>query len=485
MSLARTAMHGAMWTVGTSVTARAVGLIGTLVITRFLDPEVFGEVTAAVSLVMSGSLLSGFGLGNYYIVKGRDPEVGFHVTTYGLLLACMSLGLVWLLDEPLGAWVGVPGITQYVPGLIGAWVLRRIASTPQKVLAREMRFRRLSIARALGEIGYAISAVILAALGFGGDAIVLGNLLQAAIDAIIVITGVSWRSWLEPHRLRWERTKDMFRFGLPLGANAFLFYGAQSWDRWIYAYFFGPSLMGMYQLGYRLAEIPAAQVGDQISDVLLPSMARLDPSARARAVTRSTALLGLVIFPMAVGLGVVAEPLVVLLLNEQWHGVAPFVTVLSAISLFQPISSTLGSYLISYSQTRALMVLEVLKVAALVAGMAAFSLCGPLWICAGVLAAYALHALLSAWLGVRRHDISARDLATAFVRPLLACLPMVTAVLAVRHGLRAAGLELPIVSLVLEIAVGAAVYVPSAFALAPAIARDFLDLLRKALSRGS
>jgi lipopolysaccharide exporter len=182
---------------------------------------------------------------------------------------------------------------------------------------------------------------------------------------------------------------------------------------------------------------------------------------------------------------VVAQPLVVLLLNETWHGVAPFVTILSAISLFQPISSTLGSYLISYSETRALMALEVLKVAALAAGMAAFSFQGPLWICAGVLAAYALHALLSAWLGVRRHGISARDLAMAFVRPLLACLPMVAAVLALRYGLRAAGVERPIVSLVLEIAVGVAVYVPSAFALAPAITRDFLDLLRKALSRGS
>jgi lipopolysaccharide exporter len=402
-----------------------------------------------------------------------------------VLLGTLGLGLVWLLDEPLSEWVGVPGIAQYVPGLIAAWALRRIGSLPQKVLARELRFGRISIARATGEITYVVSAVGLAAAGFGGDSVVIGNILQAAVDTLIVITGVSWRAWLQPYRLRWDRTRDMLRFGLPLGANAFLFYGAQSWDRWIYAYFFGPTLMGLYQLGYRLAEVPAAQIGDQISDVLLPSMARLDPATRARAVIRSTALLGLVIFPMTAGLAVVAEPLVLLLLNDEWHGVAPFVTVLSAMSLFQPISSTLSSYLISYSETRALVVMEVGKVVAMCAGMAAFAPLGPLWICAGVVLAFALHALLSAWMCVRRHDLPARDLAVAFVQPLLACLPMIAAVLAVRWGLRAAGIDRPVVSLVFEVLTGMAVYVPSALMLAPAIARDFLDLLKKALARPS
>ena len=484
MSLARRAMHGAMWTVGTSMTARIVGLVGTLVITRFLAPDVIAEVSAASILVISGSMLSNFGLGNYYIVKGGDPDVGFHMTTYSTILGALALGLVWVLNEPLSAWIGVPGIAQYVPGLIAAWALRRIGSLPQKVLAREMRFGRLSMARATGEITYVVSAVGLAAAGFGGDAVVIGNVLQAAVDALIVMAGVSWRSWLQPHRLRWERTRDMFRFGIPLGLNAFLIHGSQSWDRWVYTYFFGPSLMGLYQLGHRLAELPAAQIGEQIGDVLLPSMARLEATSRARAVIRSTALLSLVVFPMALGLAAIAEPLVLLLLNQQWHGVAPFVTILSAMSIFHPLSSTLSSYLISYSQTRPLLIMEIVMVAAMGAGMAAFSRLGPLWICAGVLVGFALHALLAAWLCVGRYGVSARGLVAAFVRPLLACLPMIAAVLAVRDGLRAAGMQ-PAASLVLEILAGVAVYVPSALVLAPAIARDFLDLLRRALSRAS
>jgi lipopolysaccharide exporter len=472
-----------MWTVGTGMGARVVGLIGTLVITRFLSPDMVGEVTAAWTLIMSATLLTGFGLGNYYIVKGGGPEIGFHMTVYSLALGSVGLGLLWLLDEPLSASLGMPSVAQYIPGLIVAGILRRISALPQRVLVHELRFRRLSMARAAGEITYVASSVGLAAAGLGGDAIVIGNILQAAVEGLLVVTAVSWRSWLQPCRLQWERTKDMFHFGLPLGANAFLSFGSQNWDRLIYGRFFGSERMGLYQLGYRLAEIPAAQIGDQINDVLLPSMAKLEPEARARALIRSTALLGLVIFPLALGLAVVAEPLVLLLFNDEWHGVGQFVAILSGISIFQPMSSTLGSFLISYSQTRAVMIIEVFKLGALVVGMAAFAPLGPLWVCAGVVTSYAVHALLCAWLCVRRYDIPAGAMTVAFLRPLLACVPMVLAVLAVRHGLRAAGMDRPVVSLVFEILAGIAVYLPAAFAIAPAIARDFLDLIKKALRR--
>lgn len=484
MSLARKAVRGAMWTVGASMSARLVGLVGTMVITRYLAPDVVAEVTAASIMVMSGSLISNLGLGNYYIVKGGDPEVGFHMTAYSLLLAFLSLGAVWLLDEPLSALFGVPGMVQYVPGLIGAWVMRRIGALPQKVLARDLRFGRISMSRALGEITYVVTSVGLAAAGWGGHAIVIGNILQAAVDMVITTSGVSWRTWLKPYRLRWERTKDMLRFGLPLGLNAFLGYGSGNWDRPIYVSFFGPTLMGLYQYGYRLAEIPAAQLGEQISDVLLPSMSKLDHQARNRALVRSTALLSLVIFPLSLGLAAVAQPLVEVILDDQWHGVGPFVTVLSAVSLFQPLGSTLGAYLIAHSRTFLLLMMEVIRLLALFAGMWLFARLGPLWICLGVGTAFAVHSLVTAIVCVSLFGVSGRGLFWAFTRPLLACLPMVAAVLAVRQGLHAAGIDSPLLFLIAEIATGALVYVPSAFLIARPIARDFLDLIRKALRRG-
>lgn len=484
MSLARKTVHGAMWTIGTSIGARAVGLVGTVIITYFLTPEVVAEVNAAAILVMSASLLSNFGLGNYYIVKGGDaPDVGFHMTAWSMLLGCVGLALVWALGDQMSAWFGLPDMAQYVPGMIAAALFRRIGSHPAKVLVRQMRFGRVGISSAVGEVTFVLISVGLAAYGWGGHALVIGNIFQSGAEALLLITGVSWRTWLAPHRLSWARTRDMFRFGVPLGINGFISFVSQNWDRMIYAYFFGGARMGLYHYAYRLAEIPASQLGEHIGNVLLPSMSQLEPRARPRALIRSTALLGLILFPATLGLATVAESLVTAVFDEQWHGIAPLVTLLSVISVFQPVGYTLGSYLISLGRTRTLMLLELAKVIALVAGMALFSLLGPLWICAGVGASFAVHAVAGAWLCVRRYQVSARGFFWAFTQPLLACMPMVAAVLAVRYTLRAAGIHTPAVLLAVEVVTGALVYVPAALLIAPGISRDFLKLVKKALSR--
>ena len=101
--------------------------------------------------------------------------------------------------------------------------------------------------------------------------------------------------------------------------------------------------MGVYNMAFNLADIPAVQVGEQIALVLLPSMAELPRDRRAAALERSTALLSLVLFPLAVGLGLVAHALIAVILPaNQWQEVAPLLTVLACISVFRPITWVLS-----------------------------------------------------------------------------------------------------------------------------------------------
>ena len=74
---------------------------------------------------------------------------------------------------------------------------------------------------------------------------------------------------------------------------------------------------------------------------------------RPAALERSSALLSLIIFPLAVGLGLVAYPLIDLLLpDNKWQEVAPLLTVLSCLSVFRPITWVMSAYLEAESKTR-------------------------------------------------------------------------------------------------------------------------------------
>jgi lipopolysaccharide exporter len=107
---------------------------------------------------------------------------------------------------------------------------------------------------------------------------------------------------------------------------------------------------------------------------------------------------------------------------------------------------------------------------------------GPLWACLGSGTTYALALVASAVLTARYEGISAWAYLSGVARPLLACVPMFAAVQLLRISLGGGSMS-GVALLAAEVALGVAVYVPSAFLLAAPATRDLLDVTRQALRR--
>ncbi|NVB82200.1 MAG: oligosaccharide flippase family protein [Kofleriaceae bacterium] len=487
MSLARKAARGAIWTILSSMGARAIGVAGTLVMTRFLHPHQIGEVSDAVVIGMTANWATIWGFGQYTVVKGRGPdaaEVTWHATVAYMALGALSLGLVALLGGKLAPFFDAPRAAAYVPFVALALFIRRIGAIPERVLQRQMKFRAPGMALFAGELVYTLTALLLAALGHGGWSIVIANIVQSCVVVLILIRASGIASWATPTPLKWSRFADMLRYGVPLGIQGLAHGASRYWDNLTISHYFGPGPTGAYNMAYNLADIPAVQVGEQIALVLMPSMAELPPERRPRALERSTALLSLVIFPLAVGLGLVAYPLIALILPaNEWQLVAPLLVVLACLSVFRPIVWVLSAYMEAESKTNRLMILEVAKLALLVIGIIALQQFGIRVASGAVGASFGITAIAGVVL-VMREGTSPRRLLAGFLQPIAACAVMAAAALGVREGLVAAGLTHPAIILVAMIVAGAAAYVVAALIICRETSRDMIDLVKKAMSRG-
>ena len=484
MSLTRDTVRGSAWIMATSIGARVVGVVGTLVLTRFLDPSAYGEVQAAVVVVTTGSQLSTLGLGQYLIANPKEgPEAAFHATTFHLVLGALTLAIVGLLRVPLGHLVGAPGMTAFLPGLLLSVFMDRIGFMPERMLVRDMKFRTLGMARTASEIVYSGLSIALAAAGWGGQAIVFGNIGRSLVRMVLMASAAGLSSWLTPCRITWEKTRQIFAFGLPLSVGASAGFAARRWDNLVISALFGPSVLGAYNLAYNLADIPAVQVGEQMTDVLLPSFARLDPGRRVAALVRTIGLISLLMTPLAVGLGTISETLVRALFDGRWVGVAPMLTLLAVLSATRPLGGIVWSYLQARNQPRLVMMLEGMKLALLLGVMLTLGRFGPLWACTAVGVAFLAHTLASMLVVDREEHLPIRQILTLIARPVLACVPMVLAVLGVRAGMHRIGLNNAQLGVVVECVVGALAYVPSALLCTPKVSRDFLELLRDTMGR--
>jgi lipopolysaccharide exporter len=340
----------------------------------------------------------------------------------------------------------------------------------------------VSATRSVGDVVMTVVSVLLAALGWGGAAIVAGNAVRALVKFVIFLAVVNRREWLEPCRVTRVQVRALLGFGVPLAIGAVFAFASRRWDNLLVSRFFGPGPAGMYNLAYNLADVPAIQVGEQVGDVLLPSFARLDPERRPAALLRSLTLLGLIVFPLAVGLGVIAPTLIETLLDPRWHPVAPMLLVLSALSITRPIGWTITTYLQARLLTRRILWLEAFKFGLLVVAMLTLGRLSPLWACLAVGVAFGLHTIASLWVVARLDDVRMWSMLTAMAAPLAACLPMALAVIGIRRVIAGAGIPKP-VELIVEVLVGGLVYVVFAFTVARAPAKDLLERLLEAIRR--
>jgi PST family polysaccharide transporter len=480
-SVSKRAIRGAAWTLPSTLLSRAVGLVGTILIARYLVPAEYGEVSAAAIVTTSAHSLTTLGLGIFLVTRPKAARAEwFHASTFYLATGAAVFVLVWLLARPLGEWFDVVDLPRFLPLLLASVALDRIAYVPERVLIRDLRFRWLSLSRAAGELAYTGVSLGLAMAGVGAMSIVWGNLARSAVRAVAIVARVGWRDWLEPHRLRLEPIVQIVKYGSNVGITNAANFAMRRWDNLIVSRFYGPAAMGTYNYAYNLADVPGVTIGEQLTEVVFAALPHVERENRAAAALRALRIVSLVMLPLALGLGAVGPTVATAFFDARWAGVGEMLALLSIISAARPIAGTQQSYLYACERPGIVLVVNWLGFVGMVASMAVVGRAGIGWTCAAVGIAHILPVLAGMW-AIRSLDgTPISELARPIVGPLLVTAAMVLAVVAVRPALGG----WPIVPRLLgEIAVGAVVYLAGAFLTLRSTVDEVLTLARSALHR--
>jgi O-antigen/teichoic acid export membrane protein len=483
VSLTRKAASGAFWSIGIGLAARVFGLVGTIVITHHLAPDVLGEVAAASLLAFSASAFSAWGFNQYVVVKADQHHDGlFHATVLHVLLGLVALTLVVLLAEPFARLVNAPNLGQYLPGMALVVALKRLASIPDKLLLRDMRFKYIAVSTGAGELIYVALAVgLVIGTSLGGHAIIVANIVQALVVLGLEVAATGLR-WLAPKPWSWERVREILRFGAPIGIESALHEAGRSWDKLYFSHLFGPHDTGMYSLAYNLSDLPATYVGEHVASVLFPTMVQIEPERRNQVFAEACGLLAMVAMPMGVGLASVSDTLVKLVLSPAWQGVAGFLVALSAIAIFRPLNAALGSLLIATERNWLLLSLEVLRIAVLFTGMWYLARHGENWAAAAVGLAMGMQFAFTLVV-LARQGFPVAKLLAELRGPALAAALIALTVPALDANFEVIAKVPLAVQLAIEVAVGGLVYVAGLALFARTTLRRFIEIVSRQLRR--
>jgi PST family polysaccharide transporter len=314
--------------------------------------------------------------------------------------------------------------------------------------------------------------------------VVFGAVVKSTVTSALFLWAAPRREWLVRARLRAADLRDLLGYGLPIMVAIITDNATRRWDNLVVSRLFGAGVVGTYNYAYSLADTPISNVAEHIGEVLMPSFSRLAPEQRERAAVRSASLMGLIVSPLGVGLGAVAPTLVAALFNARWGAYMPaMLGILSTMFVFRPMTWSVTAYVQAVQRTRIIMVASMVRAVAVLALVAGLGYAGgPSWACVGAGLGFMLDCVVMIGLAGRVTALPAGAYLRGALRPLLPCVPMFLAVLGVQRALATAGAP-PIASLVVQIAVGAAVYIAGAFVLVRPLVDELLRLAREALGR--
>jgi PST family polysaccharide transporter len=467
----------------TSVGSRAVGLLGTLLLARYLAPHEYGVVMAAAIAATTASSVTTCGVGIYLVANAEVSRAEvFHASCWFLVTGLVALIATMMLGGPLGHWSGAPGLVDFLPVLVLATLLERILYVPERILVRNLRFGWLSLARAMGELIFTAVSVTFAVHGGGAMAIAWGSLARSAFRFVAIVPAVHIREWLEPHRLHLATFLRIVAYGMNVSVASIAAFGMRRWDALLVSRYFGAGFMGAYNYAYNLADTPATAVGDQLGDIIGASFPHVDQRRRAEALVRSCTMVSMIMFPLSIGLAAIAPTVVDTFFDPRWSSVGVMLMCLSALSIARPLGSILVAYFYASGRPGAVLRLEWGSMIGIVATISTIGRVGINWACVCVGIVFVLRTLAGMWMVRRQDGVLVSEFLLPMARPLAACIAMAAGVSAARLAL--GGLTPPI-RLLVEIALGATIYIGAALLVARSSCDELLRAVRSAFRTSS
>ena len=151
----------------------------------------------------------------------------------------------------------------------------------------------------------------------------------------------SYAMWPRRPRLTFSSSSfgRLFTFAKWIQGTRVLMFIGLNLDNFIVGKFLGASALGIYQVAFRLGELPVSTLGRAAARVTLPLLASLRSNRQllrtelgriAGAVTGVTTAFALII-------AVAANPIVRILLGEKWLSAVPVLRVLAVAMVFRGI----------------------------------------------------------------------------------------------------------------------------------------------------
>lgn len=353
-SLSRRVVRSGFWVFALRITDRVFYLTRLIILARILSPHDFGLLGIAMLAMLTLENFSQTGFQAALIQKKENIENYLNSAwTIGILRGVVLFSILYFIAPYVAAFFNVPPAKSIIQVISLSILLQAFTNIGVVYFQKELEFNKQFIYQLSGTLVDFIVAVSAAFILRSVWALVFGLLAGNAARFIASYLIHPYRPHLS---FNLGKAKELFGFGKwVLGSSILIFLITQGDDAFV-GKLLGATMLGFYQMAYRISSMPATEITHVISQVTFPAYSKLQdniPKLR-EAYLKVLQLTAFLSFPIAGLIFIFAPDFTTIFLGEKWMPMVPAMQVLCFFGVTRSISATMGPILYSMDRPKIL-----------------------------------------------------------------------------------------------------------------------------------
>jgi len=353
-SLKNQVLNGLAWRGTSDVLQQILQIVFTIVLARLLTKGDFGLVAMALLVNRFVKSVTNVSFGtaviqSQTITNGQISAVFFIQLTINVFLTI----LVYLGSDFASDFFNEPELVDVIK-VLSFLILLQSLQFPNILLQKKMSFKSFSIAQIVSMIISNLTAIVLAFLGFGLWSLVYRLLIYSAVYGIL---SSYYGKWI-PEKPNFKGLNTIMKFGFNLlGRNIFYFF-AENLIGLMTGKFLGKEVMGVFNIAYNLAIVPANKIQNVLTNVLTSGFSKIQLQTVKFRNNYKKALSYTSIFfiPFMLVLSVSSINFIPVLYGKKWEEAGMFLMVLSIVGVFRGLSHMIRTAIVSKGNSRVVLI---------------------------------------------------------------------------------------------------------------------------------
>lgn len=360
-SLKDKAISGAMWRIVELFCNQVVTFTIGIILARLLAPEDYGVIGMLTIFFVVARCFIDCGFGTALVQNKDRTEEDYSTAFIFNVASSFLMYLILFISAPLIAdFYNMPILTDVTRVSAFSFIISGLTGIQYAKLNIDLKFKLRSQLSILATILTGITGIFLAFVGFGVWALVLQRLISGIIIGIVLWTSSGWIPKLV---FSIQSFKRLWRFGSSMLGSGLINTIYNNLYTLVIGKCYNPASVGMYNRANGYASLPTSVIMDMTLGVNFPILAKLQDD-RERLLNAYEKLLKVpffVLYPMLIGLIVLAEPAIQVMIGDKWLPCVPYLQILCVGYMFYPLNGLNVNLLMVKGRSDLVLKLDLIK----------------------------------------------------------------------------------------------------------------------------